>query len=161
MDLLTSTSTTVEIVATTVKSIERYFAYQQTCNNPDQLLTASSLLVICQSILAALRQIQDALPSHGSNIALLQSTEDNISQSLSSILASCHITFKILLEKVQQNIPMTQDGASSSSGKLKDLWPTSDIEALSQSISKITSGLQLFVQAFNLYGLLSNTTICF
>ena len=45
MAFATGASTTVEIVATSVKCIERYVGNQQ--SNPDQHLAASSLLVVC------------------------------------------------------------------------------------------------------------------
>jgi hypothetical protein len=79
----------------------------------------------------------------------LISGEDDSLEPLGLVLSSCQIVFKILLGKVQHVLPM-MDGASSS-GKGLDLWPTSDIEVLSQSVSKIASGLHLLIEAFNLY----------
>jgi hypothetical protein len=146
MALATSASTTVEIVATSVKCIERYVAYQQ--NNPDQHLAASSLLALCRCILAALHEIQNSLHLDGWEI---EPSEDGSLQSLSSVLESCQITFKILLDKVQHAISVTQDVAYSSV-KAIDLWPTPEIEALSQNVSKIASGMQALIEAFNRYG---------
>jgi hypothetical protein len=151
MDLLSSTSIAIEIVANTVKCIEWYCGYQRTCNNPDQHLEASSLLVICKSIYLALRQIQEALRRHEPIVASQLSDDGDTSQSLNSVLASCQVTFKILLDKVQPAVPVTQEGASSSFGKARDLWPVSDIESLAQNVSRITSGLQLLVHVLNLY----------
>jgi hypothetical protein len=146
MSFASSASATVEIVATTVKCIERYVADQQ--DNPDQLLAASSLLALCQCILAALHEIQNSLHLDGWDT---ESTDDGSLQSLSSVLVSCQITFKILLDMVQHDIPTALDAAPSSA-RARDLWLTSEIEVLSQNISKIASGLQLLIQTLNLYG---------
>jgi hypothetical protein len=148
MDFASGTSAAVEVVTSTVNRIERYVTHQQTCNDPDQRLAASSLLVIYQSILVALRRIQDSLGENGWN-----TREDGNLQSLASVLASCQVTFKILLDKVKHAFPMTQDAASSP--EARDIWPTSDIEAQSQNISKIATGLQLIVEALNLYASIS------
>src|ERR1700722_6754936 len=117
MSLAASTSETVDIVKRAVGCIERYVADQRASS--DKRLAASSLLALCQCILAALNEIQNSLHLDGWET---ESTEGGSAQSLSSVLASCQITFKILVDTVQHATPMAP-GTTSSSTRATNPWP--------------------------------------
>ncbi|KAL8831276.1 MAG: hypothetical protein Q9170_005367 [Blastenia crenularia] len=113
-------------------------------------LSALSIKAQCDCILVALGQIQATLLSKQQLAARLMSDQSISGQSLKSVLGACEITFLVMVDRLNTvDKCIRQDSGSSARDKLSRLWNESEINGLSQNISRLSDGLNLLLTALN------------
>jgi hypothetical protein len=151
MDPLSIASGVVGVLTGAIKTLQTINAYKSQWNNAE--LNLITLKVKCECVAVTLSQIEETLRRRPGIANRLTAADDVAGKTFQSVLGTCEITFTVLRSRVEQSASKSRNefNESTPAARAALVWDADVLNALSQNIDGITSGLNLLVSTLNLY----------